>query len=242
MTPDIPLLELNPASYPEWRDVLLDAEASGAALPGAPRSYPGYPRWPLDRVRPRLFASLDRLLAQRRCVRDLGTDVPSRLILSRLLQTSHGITGPLSAGPVPSAGGLQALELYLVVFEPGWLSAGLYHYDRVGHHLSQIAAGAAREDWGRRVPSLGLVRGGSLLWVLVGDGGRVGRKYGKRAARFLLQEAGHLMQNLCLLSASLGLVTVPMGGYFELDIARQFALPRSDLVLYLGVCGKPIRN
>lgn len=126
-----------------------------------------------------------------------------------------------------------------MVFEPGWLPAGLYHYDRVGHHLSQVAAGAGRADWERRVPSLDLLKGGALLWVVVGSGERVARKYGERAGRFLLQEAGHLMQNICLLSASLGLVTVPLGGYFERDIARQLLLPRTDLVLYLGVCGKP---
>jgi SagB-type dehydrogenase family enzyme len=239
MTTEMPLLELDAASYPEWRDHILDAEASGAALPGEPRSYPGYPSWPLDRVRPRLWGSLDRVLARRRCVRDLGTALPSRRVLSRLLQVSHGITGPLFAGPVPSAGGLQALELYLVVFETGWLPAGLYHYDRVRHHLAQLAGAGYAEpaDWGSKVPSLSLVRGGGLLWVLIGDGARVARKYRERAVRFLLQEAGHLMQNLCLVSASLGLVTVPLGGYFERVIARQLGLPRTDLVLYVGVCG-----
>src|SRR6266545_3714271 len=206
------LLELDATSYPEWRERILAAEATGEALPGEPRSYPGYPRWPLDRVRPRLLGSLDRVLRRRRCLRDLDTALPRRRILSRLLQASHGITGPLGTGPVPSAGGLQALELYLVVLDEGWLPAGLYHYDRSGHHLSQIAVSAGRDDWGRRVPSLGLVEGGALLWILVGDGERVTRKYGERALRFLLQEAGHLMQNLCLLSASLGLATVPLGG------------------------------
>ena len=39
------------------------------------------------------------------------------------------------------------------------------------------------------------------------------------ALRFLLLEAGHLMQNLCLMSASLGLTTVPLGGYFEADLS-----------------------
>ncbi|HKI38093.1 MAG TPA: nitroreductase family protein [Gemmataceae bacterium] len=62
-----------------------------------------------------------------------------------------------------------------------------------------------------------------------------------RAARFLLQEAGHLVQNLWLLSASLGLVTVPLGGYFERDIARQLVLPPTDLILYLGLCGGPLK-
>ena len=50
-------------------------------------------------------------------------------------------------------------------------------------------------------------------------------------------EAGHLMQTRCLLSASLGLATVPLGGYRESAVARELALPASDVVLYLGVCG-----
>jgi SagB-type dehydrogenase family enzyme len=242
MTTNIPILELDASSYPELRDGIAAAEAAGEALPGEPRSYPGYPFWRLDRVRPRLWGSLDRVLARRRCLRNLNTQLPGKHLLSRLLLGSHGITGPLSSGPVPSAGGLQALELYLVVWEPGWLPAGLYHYDRVGHHLSQVVPGAEYADWKRLVPSLGHIQGGALLWVLVGDGQRMARKYGTRAVRFLLQEAGHLMQNLCLLSTSLGLVTVPLGGYFERNISRQFVLPRTDLVLYLGLCGRPVHQ
>jgi SagB-type dehydrogenase family enzyme len=237
MATQIPLLELDSSSYPEWRDGILGAEAGGAAIPGQPRSYPGYQRWQLDRVRPRRFVALDRVLATRRTVRDLSPSIPARRVLSRLLRASHGITGPLSSGPVPSAGGFQALELYLVALEPGWLPAGIYHYDRVGQYLSQIEKDAEREEWKQRVPSLDLVRGGSLVWILVGDGERVSRKYGERAYRFLLQESGHLMQNLCLLSTSLGLATVPLGGYFERDIARKLKLLGTDLVLYVGVCG-----
>lgn len=237
---DFPHHDLDATSFPEWRDGILAAEVAGTAAPGEPRTYPGYPRWPLARVQPRRFASLDRALAGRRSHRALGTDLPSRRVLSRILQAGHGITGPLSAGPIPSAGGFQALELYLVAFGPGWLPAGRYHYDRAGHHLSQVAPDADRADWVRRVTSLDLLEGGAVLWVIVGDEGRVGRKYGGRAGRFLLQEAGHLMQNLCLLSASLGLATVPLGGYFERAVARQFTLPPDDLVLYVGVCGRPV--
>ncbi len=86
---------------------------------------------------------------------------------------------------------------------------------------------------------MGLISGGALLWVLVGDGARVQAKYGGRGWRFLLLEAGHLMQNLCLLSASLGLITVALGGYFEQEVASAFGLPGTDLILYLGICGYP---
>jgi nitroreductase len=89
------------------------------------------------------------------------------------------------------------------------------------------------------VPSLSLVSGGALLWFLVGDAGRVARKYGERADRFLLLEAGHSMQNLCLLSVSLGLVTLPLGGVLERKVAHALRLTAHDLVLYAGVCGRP---
>lgn len=233
------VLELDATSYPEWRDAIAVAEASGTARPGEPRSYPGYPCWALEPIRPRWRPALDRVFADRRCVRDLDIALPPRIELSRLLKSSHGVTGLLSAGPVPSAGGLQALELYLVTFQGGWLPAGVYHYDRAGHHLSQLGTNAERADWTRCAPALDLVRGGSILWLLVGDGERVAAKYGDRAYRFLLQESGHLMQNLCLASASLGLVTVPLGGYFEDDVARRLQLPPGDLVLYAGTCGRP---
>jgi SagB-type dehydrogenase family enzyme len=157
--------------------------------------------------------------------------------LGRLLQYSHGITADRHRGPTPSAGGLQALELYVVHWARSWLPSGVYHYDRVGHHLSQILDKADRATWQGRVPSLQQVDGGNLLWVLIGDGPRVRAKYGDRGDRFLLLEAGHLMQNLCLMSTKLGLATMPLGGCLENEIARGMLLPPTDLVLYVAVCG-----
>jgi SagB-type dehydrogenase family enzyme len=84
------------------------------------------------------------------------------------------------------------------------------------------------------------VPGAPLLWLIVGDGARAGRKYGDRAARFLLLEAGHLMQNLCLLSTTLGLCTVPLGGFFEEELRRLLDLPGTDEVLYVGACGEAV--
>ncbi|HEU0108214.1 MAG TPA: nitroreductase family protein, partial [Vicinamibacteria bacterium] len=98
-------------------------------------------------------------------------------------------------------------------------------------------AGADRRRWREFVPSLDLIEGGALLWVIVGDAARMERKYALRGFRFLLLEAGHLMQNLCLLSATLRLCTLPLGGFFEAEIARELQLPAGDTVLYAGACG-----
>lgn len=231
-------MELDRTSFPALRERIAASDASGALA--APRSYPGYPRVDLGpRPRARL-GGLGAALRARRCARALEPALPSRRELSRLLDLAHGLTGNHGRGPVPSAGGLQALELYLVALEPGaWLAPGAYHYDRAGHHLSRVVDGAARAGWAERLPSLEQVEGGALLWVLAGDHPRVEARYGDRAERFLLLEAGHLMQDLCLVSAALGLSTVPLGGVFEREVARALVLPRGDLVLYAGVCGRP---
>lgn len=227
--------ELDRTRYPAWRDAILRAPAE---LP-PPRRYPGYPTVALPRLLPRLWPPLDRTLRLRRCANELDAALPSRRTLARLLFSAHGITSFDHRGPTPSAGCLQALELYLAALTPdGWLPPGLYHYDRAGHHLAHLAP-SGRDDLSPLVPSLQLVRGGALLWLLVGDGERASAKYGERGLRFLLLEAGHLMQNLCLLSASLGLTTVPLGGYFEADLARRLTLLPTDEVLYLGLCGRP---
>lgn len=233
--------ELDRATFPDLRERIARAEAGGDAVVCRPRSYPGYPRWPLERVRPRRRgAGLEAVLAARRSHADLDPSTPDRRALSRLLQSAHGVNGDRGRGPTPSAGGLQAMELYLVHWGASWLPAGAYHYDRVGHHLSRIVEGADRADWEDLVPSLRAVAGGPMLWVLVGDLARVAARYGGRAGRFLLLEAGHLMQDLCLLSAGLGLCTVPLGGAFEREIARRLALPSTDAVLYPGACGRPV--
>ena len=36
----------------------------------------------------------------------------------------------------------------------------------------------------------------------------------------------------------LGWATVPLGGFFEGEVARALALPAGDAVLYLGLCGR----
>jgi len=232
-----PATELDPTSFPAWREAIARFEDAGPP-DHTPRSYPGTPRWTLPRAKRRWRSSLERALAGRRSYRALGRELPTASELGRICELAHGVCGDAGRGPVPSAGGLQALELYLAVLEPGWLPAGVYHYDRAGHALAGIAGAIDLAC----VPSLITVSGGALVWMIVGDGARVSAKYGPRGLRFLLLEAGHLMQNLCLVAADVGLATVPLGGFFERPLARALQLPPTDEVLYAGVCGRPDRG
>jgi len=234
--------ELDATNFPEWRDRIAAFQTDPAAI--QPRNYPGYPQWQLLRTRSRAWPPLDRSLMRRRSVSTFAPGMPSKQVLSRLLRLAHGVCEDRARGPVPSAGGLQSLELYLVTFESSWLPSGIYHFDRAGNYLSQLRSSANRQEWMTRVPSLapiggaGDVEGGEILFVLVGDYGRMEAKYGERGLRFLLIEAGHLAQNLCLLASSLALCALPLGGFFESEIACRLALPTSDEVLYFLLCGR----
>ena len=226
--------ELDETSFPAWRDAVA-AHASGDS---EPRSYPGYPRHVLPPHKPRRFAmTLERALDDRRSATRLGTALPDEPVLGRILALAHGITADHARGPTPSAGGLQALELYLASWSIGWLSTGWYHYDRRAHALARIVDGATRDSVAAIVPSLVPLTGGALAWIVAGDHERVRARYTTRAERFLLLEAGHLMQNLCLASTSQDVCTVPLGGFFERAIARTLQLPRTDRVLVAGALG-----
>ncbi len=234
---DLRRTELDATRLPELRERIAAFER--APVVHEPRAYLGLPTFPLPRPGWRLGPSLDRVLARRRSRRALDTRLPDAATLGRVLASAHGLTAEGGRGPTPSAGDLQALELYLVALDPaGWLPPGGYHYDRAGHHLGQLVTGDDRERWRGFAPSLDQFTGGALLFVLVGDLARVEPKYGDRAARLLLLEAGHLMQNLCLASEGVGLTTLPLGGVFEARAARRLKLPRGDAVLYVGALGR----
>jgi SagB-type dehydrogenase family enzyme len=234
------MTQLDQINAREFAARIAEAEANGFDI--TPRNYPGYPSWALPHVARRWRVSLGAALRRRRCCATLETTFPDPKTLGEILESAHGITGDGFRGPTPSAGGLQALELYFAHWQDGWLPPGVYHYDRRGHALSQINAGADESDWRRRIPSMHQISGGALLWIIVGETRRVAAKYGERADRFLLLEAGALMQNLCLVSTSLRHCTVPLGGCLELEIARALQLLPSDVVLYAGLCGKPGRE
>lgn len=226
--------ELSESTFPRFRDDLLAHEA----VQHSHRSHPGVERIELPRPRARLTVGFDRIALQRRTHRVLGARTPSLAKLGRLLYLGHGASGPDGRGPAPSAGHLQPIELYAFFFGEGTVAHGAYHYDRAAHGLSRIAEPATRDELAEIAPSFGQVEGGSALLVLVGDTVEVDVKYGVRAPRFLLLEAGHVMQALALAATSVGCALTPLGGVLEPELARRLTLPSTDAVLYCALLGE----
>lgn len=116
---------------------------------------------------------------------------------------------------VPSAGGLYPLELYVVALDVTGLDAGLYHYDVRSHALRQLEEGDCRSRLAQTVFIEDAVAKAGAMMVLTSVFGRSKIKYGERAYRFALLEAGHVMQNICLAATVLGLGTCPVGGFID---------------------------
>jgi len=67
-------------------------------------------------------------------------------------------------------------------------------------------------------------------------------KYGERGYRFLLFEAGHIMQNLLLVASALGVSALPIGGFVDAELDSALGIDGLDEVsLYLAAVEPPER-
>ncbi|MFF5209778.1 thiopeptide-type bacteriocin biosynthesis protein [Streptosporangium sp. NPDC000396] len=156
--------------------------------------------------------------------------------------------------PYPSAGAQYVARLRLIVRNIEGLAPGQYDLDQETRTL--LPLGAAPSDDELVTASMWFTRDSSpkdrtqaydpvqvsTLPALLGlyvDLGALRARYGLRALRFALLEAGHLAQNLALTAAATGLSTGMMGGFYD-DVAHElFLLDGIDEVLaYLLPLGR----
>jgi SagB-type dehydrogenase family enzyme len=65
--------------------------------------------------------------------------------------------------------------------------------------------------------------------------GRIYFKYGERAYRFILLEAGHIAENLLLGAEYEGLGAVALGGFIDDDVNRTCRVSTDEMSIYLIV-------
>ncbi len=137
--------------------------------------------------------------------------------LAALLHASYSAS-PAAAGgsrrPVPSAGALYPLELYVIALDVADLEPCISHYNPFRNTLEVLASA----DHGQVRSALvdpALVDGASAFVVITALFWRSRFKYGLRGYRFALLEAGHVVQNAVLAASSLGLEALPLGGFYD---------------------------
>ena len=191
--------------------------------------------------------ALARIFAARQSVRAFAPWTMPLATLSELLFAAHGVVGimPLDAGgaylrrSVPSAGALYPLEIFLLLRDVENLEDGIYGFDPRSHALDRLFLRERLEQALGAFYTLPFIGGANAIVCHVAVFGRCQKKYGPRGYRYILLEAGHSAQNLCLAAEERGLATLCMGGFKDSMLNRCLGLSVPDEgVVYSVAVGK----
>ena len=165
--------------------------------------------------------------------------------LSLLLKYSCGITRKVENGDgrraQPSGGARYPIEAYCLVVRPGeGLTPGLFHYNIKEHCLEKIWAKTFNQEDLDKIATYEFVKDASLIIFLTAVFWRNQNKYGQRGYRFILQESGHIGQNIYLLSEALNLKCCALGGFRVSDEQIEKILDidgTTESLVYTAVIG-----
>jgi len=187
--------------------------------------YVGYPVVDLPRTFSPLPHSLEQAITSRTSVRNFSPCSLTLEKISTILFFAYGITRsaedpslPRSFRVVPSGGALYPLEIFFHSACIEGLQAGLYHYNPVAHHLRFLRNHDDTERLSASLVQPELAQDAAIIIFLTALFERSTFKYGNRGYRFILLEAGHVAQNLNLVTTALGLGSVNIGGYFDREV------------------------
>lgn len=183
-----------------------------------------FPAWPAVPLREAVHA--------RRSTADLGGGEVTLDDLSLVLAGACGRTGEI-LGPsgdlvpgraAPSGGGLYPLDLVVLPLRCPALAEAGHRYDPERHALQPLGRPLPADALADIVyqPEIAATAGAFVAVVATFARSRV--KYGLRAYRFVLLEAGHVVQGALLAAAAGDLRALPVGGLVDRRLERLLAL------------------
>lgn len=205
---------------------------------------------PIRLTEPQRPSELAKLIERRRSCRRYAKQTMPFETAARILHSSYGTTGllhdtglpwPIWGRAVPSAGGLYPLEIYAGVRNVEGIADGVYHYNGVEQQLERLAWSSAKDLWGCLLyPEF--LENANLLMAISTVFQRTMKKYGPRGYRYVLFEAGHCAENICLLATELGLGSLCLGGFDDMLFACTLGLDgRDEAVVYCVGAGFPAK-
>jgi SagB-type dehydrogenase family enzyme len=191
---------------------------------------------------------LSEAIRRRLSCRNFSSAPLTQAELSTILAVGNGVEGTVHFGakehlerPMPSGGGLYPLEFYVLVRQAENLSPGIYHYVPLTHQLEQLKLVELSNSFVSQLfmhqPYLATA---SVIVLIATVFDRSLHKYGDRGYRYILLEAGHAAQNMCLTATSLDLGVLPIGGFFDNYVANLLDLNDEQEALLYGLgFGRP---
>jgi SagB-type dehydrogenase family enzyme len=177
--------------------------------------------------------SLEEAIRSRRSFRDFDEHTLDDGELAQLFWAAQGVTDAAGHRSAPSNGDTYPVELYAAVPD------GVLHYLPVQHAVEYVGYdGDIRFDLMNAAlgqPSIAVA--GAIFVISVVESR--GAKFGERAERYVLLEAGHVAQNLLLQATAIGLRCTPIGNVDDISVHRVMGIESRDLPVYLVAVGGP---
>lgn len=191
------------------------------------KTYPRLKRVSLPSILDRTDISLRQAILRRRSTREFSTTSISLDEVSELLKYSAGVslTSPNldeTRRTYPSAGARYPVEIYPIVLNCNGMDASLYHYNVIDHALELLDI--ASKEIINELFGDSWIGEGAIIFLLSSVFHRSSVKYQERSYRFALIEAGHIIQNFCLMATALGLGSCTVGGFFDYEMNQWLAL------------------
>jgi len=163
-----------------------------------------------------------RTLLERKSVRNFSKENVSLTVLSHVLTLGFGLkndeTDP-KLRTYASAGARYPIEVYIIILRSDEMEQGIYHFNVCDNTIEMIKrgdhSGEIRHFYSNQHEYLDLDFPLLILFSMVPE--RTMQKYGERGFRFILLDAGHMSQNLYLVSSYLNLGVVALGAGIEND-------------------------
>lgn len=218
------------------------------------KEYPGADRLALSPGDGELLddATLEQVLRARRTTRQFAegeplTEPQLATVLRWVGGPQHRVRRPMlrpaSLKTSPSAGALQALEIYPVVLNVAGVEPGVYHYHSLEHALEPVVPGPLDVD--RVIEWVGgqtYLRHAGVLLLHTGVLERSAWKYRTgRTYRDLYMELGHFSQTTYLVGTALGLGVFFTAATRDAAVEEALGLDWRHEIL-LGVNGLGVRS
>ena len=172
--------------------------------------------------------TVEEAIFRRRSERSFLPNELSLEQISQLLWSAQGITDKTwGFRAAPSSGSLYPLTIYALK------SDGIFRYVPDGHKLLQTSAEDIRPSLVRASLGQDFIGQAPLVIVIVGNFRIVEAKFGQRSYRYLNMEIGHAAENIQLQAVALGLVSVPVGAFWDDVVAKELALPDTQDPFYI---------
>jgi len=228
-------------------------EATGQGLSGdmdgivalVDPDYPDLPRVNLPDP-PELTAGFADVFESRRSAEAFEPDSFDREHLSQCLYYAVGRKRSDEVSRMyPSPGALYPIEIFPVLIRVDGCQPGLYYYNNSGHYLREMRT---FQDTTILLDSIGefmetnaivpRIEDANILFVIGADFWRSKFKYGPRGYRYVLQESGHVAQNLVTTITAMNTSGRPLAAFYDRKINEFVGLDGvNEAVIYTVAAG-----